>query len=367
MNKHSVLSTGSVRAVLVGALMWLGAGIAGAQQAAPAQAAPAATPPAAEAAAKPAAAAPTLAPGSTAAVGWNNPPKWSDVEAKPQYASVPGREMNVLMEDTGHWWRSLRNGPVTFYGGVAILAFPILLLVFYAIKGSFKLHDKPTGRLIERFNSVERMSHWTMAISFVLLSLTGLSILFGKYVLLPLLGPSVFGWLLTVGKNIHNFVGPLFLFSIILVFFIFVKDNFFEKGDMGWLAKFGGMLSGTEIPSGRFNAAEKVWFWLGVVLLGVVVSASGVIMLFPNWDTVRELMAEANLVHAIAALVFATLSLSHIYLGTIGTEGAFKGMREGYVDETWAREHHQLWYEEVKAGKRSEKITGAAPAAAGDD
>ena len=357
----------------IGALM-LVAGTALAQQ----PAAPAKAPAAAAAAPVPAVApvspgteapkaAPALAAGSTAAVGWNNPPKWSDVEQKPQYASVAGRETNVLVEEQGHWWRAVRNGPVTFYGGIALLIVPALLLVFYAIKGSMKLHNKPTGRLVERFNSVERMSHWTMALSFLVLALTGIITLFGKYVLLPVLGPSGFSWVISTGLVIHNFVGPLFMFSLVVGFFIYVKDNFMSGADFVWLSKFGGMLSDKEIPSGRFNGGEKVWFWLGVVCLGILVSTSGVIMLFPNWNTGRELMEEANLVHATGAILFACMALAHIYLGTIGTEGAYQGMREGYVDETWAKEHHELWFEEVKAGKRPEKIVGAAQPAAGDD
>ena len=312
-------------------------------------------------------AAPTLPAGSTAAIGWNQPPKWSDVEQKPQYASVPGREMNVLVEADGHWWRSIRNGPVTFYGGIALLIVPVLLLLFYAIKGSIKLHDKPTGRLIERFNSAERMAHWTMAISFVILALTGLLTLFGKYVLLPVLGAPAYSWVLAISVPIHNFVGPLFAFSIIVAFFIYVKDNFMSREDFVWLSKFGGMLSDKEIPSGRFNGGEKVWFWLGVVLLGTAVTASGVIMLFPNWNTARELMAQANLIHAIGAILFSCMALAHIYLGTIGTEGAYQGMREGVVDETWAKEHHELWYDDVKSGKRPGNISGVVQPASGDD
>jgi formate dehydrogenase subunit gamma len=312
-------------------------------------------------------AAPALPQGSTAGVGWNNPPKWSDVEQKPQYASVPGREMNVLVEDNGQAWRALRNGPVTFYGGVLLLVAPSLLLLFFFIKGPFKLHDTPTGRLVERFNSAERMTHWTVAISFVLLAVTGIIILFGKYVLLPILGASVFSMITLIGKNIHNFVGPLFMFSLVVMFFLYVKDNFFSGADFTWLAKLGGLLSGNHTPAGRFNGGEKAWFWIGVVVLGLTVSVSGLIMLFPNWNSARELMAQANLVHAGGAILFATLAFAHIYLGTIGTEGAYQGMREGYVDETWAKEHHSLWYDDVKAGKRTEKIAGTVQPAAGDD
>lgn len=323
-------------------------------------------------AATPAAAAapapvPALPAGSTAAVGWNNPPKWSDVEQKPQYASIPGHETNVLVEDKGHWWRAVRNGPVTFYGGILLLVVPALLFLFYLVKGPFKLHERPTGRFIERFNSVERMTHWTVAISFVVLVLTGITILFGKYVILPVLGPSAFSTIVILGKNLHNFVGPLFIFSLVVMFFIYVKDNFFSGRDFTWLAKLGGLMSGNHVPSGRFNGGEKAWFWLGVVALGLLVSASGLILLFPNWNTVREVMAEANLFHAVGALIFAAAAMGHIYIGTIGTQGAYQGMREGYVDEAWAKEHHALWYEEVKSGKRPEKVVGATQPAAGDD
>ncbi|MCA3019663.1 MAG: formate dehydrogenase subunit gamma [Rhodocyclaceae bacterium] len=339
-----------------------------AQTAAPAAAAPAA---ATKAAAPEAAPAATTAPappaGSTAQPGWNVPPKWSDVELKPQYASVPGREMNVLLEDKGQWWRTVRNGPVTFYGGILMLVVPALLLAFFAVKGPFKLHSAPSGRLIERFNSAERMVHWTMALSFVALAVSGLILLFGKYLLLPVFGASVFAWTAQVMKAVHNFIGPLFIFSLAAFFFLYVRDNFFKSHDFIWLSKFGGLLSDKEIPSGRFNGGEKVWFWLSIVVLGIVISASGLILLFPNWDSTRELMAEANLVHGVIAILFMAASLAHIYMGTIGTQGAYQGMREGYVDETWAKEHHEMWYNDVRAGKAVQKPVGAAQPAAGDD
>ncbi len=318
--------------------------------------------------AKPAAAAPALPSGSLAAPGWNQPPKWEAVQEAPQYASIPGVEKNVLQQQTGQWWRTLRNGPVTFYGGIVLLIVPAVLLLFFAIKGPFKLHDKLSGRLVERFNSAERMTHWTMAISFVALGLTGIIILFGKHILLPWMGASAFSWITVIGKNIHNFVGPLFIFSLIAMFLLYVKDNIFTAQDFKWLATFGGLLSGKHVPAGRFNGGEKIWFWLSIVIFGAIVGASGVIMLFPNWETGRTLMAEANLFHAVVAMAFVAASFGHMYIGTIGTEGAAQGMMTGYSDETWAREHHALWLEEVKAGKRPEKMMPAsAQPAAGDD
>ena len=340
---------------------------AGAQQpAAPAAAPVSAAVPAAPVA-EPAKAVPALPAGSTAAPGWNVPPKWADVEQKAQYASVPGRETNVLIEDAGHDWRKLRNGPLTFYGGIVVLVVPVLLLLFFVVKGQIKLKGTPTGRFIERFNSAERVAHWTMAISFVALALTGLALLFGKYVLMPWLGASGFSGIASVAKVIHNFVGPLFMFSVIVSIVLFIKDNMWRAYDMAWFGKFGGLLSGEHVPSGRFNAGEKGWFWAGVVLLGIAISISGAILLFPNWNTSRELMGETSLVHAGVACIFIAMSFAHIYLGTIGMAGAYKGMREGYVDETWAKEHHEIWYDEVKSGKRVEKMSGVAQPANGDD
>ena len=312
-------------------------------------------------------AVPALPVGSTAKPGWNVPPKWADVEQKGQYASVAGRETNVLIQDSGRDWRVLRNGPLTFYGGIVILVVPALLLLFFVTKGKIQLKAKLTGRLIERFNSAERVAHWTMAISFVALAATGLSLLFGKYVLMPWLGATAFSGIAVSAKVIHNFVGPLFMFSMVVMIVIFVKDNIWRAYDMAWLRKFGGMISGEHVPAGRFNAGEKAWFWIGVVLLGIAVSISGAILLFPNWNTSREIMGGSNLVHASLACIFIAMSFAHIYLGTIGMAGAYDAMRKGYVDETWAKEHHDIWYDEVKSGKRGEKMLGAVQPANGDD
>jgi len=308
---------------------------------------------------------PAPAQGSTAVPGWNNPPKsWELASEKPQYASIPGRETNRLIQAEGRQWRAFRNGPLTQYGGWLIVLVLAGIIVFYLIKGPVRLKNPPTGRLIERFNAVERAAHWTMAISFVLLALSGIVMLFGKYIVLPWLGYAGFSWLTIVSKNLHNFIGPLFIFSIVVGFLIFVKDNFLHAIDWKWISHFGGMFSKQEIPSGRFNGLEKLWFWLGVVGLGIVMSVTGLILDFPNWNQTREAMQIANVVHLTAAVFFMAAGMGHIYMGTIGMIGAYRAMREGYVDEEWAREHHLLWYEEVKAGKRPERIVpaGAQPA-----
>ena len=304
--------------------------------------------------------------GSTADPGWNNPPAWGTASERPQYASVPGVDTNRLIQGAGREWREFRNGPVTRYGGWLFAFAFVVLVAFYLFRGPIKVHGQPTGRLIERFNAVERTTHWVMAISFVLLALSGVVILWGKHIILPWLGYTGFSWLTIFSKNLHNFIGPLFIFSILVMFLLFVKDNLYRSYDFVWLKSFGGMFSktGGEAPSGRFNAGEKVVFWVGLLVLGAAVSITGLILDFPNWNQGRELMQQANVIHAIAAIFFIALIMGHAYLGTIGMEGAYRAMRTGYVDEQWAREHHALWYEEVKQGRRPEKIVaaGAQPA-----
>ena len=294
----------------------------------------------------------------------NNAPVWRDVRGGDnpyQTTQVRGVESAVLVQPEGETWRQVRNGLVTVYGGWLIVAIMAMLGAFYWWKGPIKLHEKPTGRRLLRFGAWDRMVHWATAISFILLAVTGTIILFGKFIFLPIIGYTLFGWLATLAKNVHNFVGPVFAFCTILMFVTFVKDNFPAAHDLKWLSKFGGLISGEHVPSDRFNAAEKVWFWLGVTLLGIVVSVTGFILNFPNFEQGRALMQQANVIHATAAVLFLTFALSHIYLGTVGVEGAYQAMRTGYVDEVWAKEHHEFWYQDVIAGKGG---GAASPAAA---
>jgi formate dehydrogenase subunit gamma len=291
----------------------------------------------------------STATGSTAIPGWNRPPAaWMAPSEAAQYASLPGRETNILIQMTGREWRAFHNGPLTLYGGWLLPLVLGAIMAFYLMKGAIKLHGQPTGRLIERFNVVERTAHWTMAICFVALAVSGIVMLWGKHVILPWLGYTGFSWLSIFAKTLHNLVGPLFIFSLLVTFLIFVKDNLVRRYDIQWLMRLGGMLGkGEEVPSGRFNGGEKAWFWGGMVFLGAIVSATGLILDFPNWNQGREIMQAANAIHAIGAILFIAGSFAHIYIGTIGMEGAFRAMRDGHVDEAWAREHHSLWYEEV--------------------
>jgi formate dehydrogenase subunit gamma len=298
----------------------------------------------------------------------NNAPMWRQVGAGVTgYSSLPASEApeagNLIqpfvqypgskLTTAGEAWRQVRNNWIIPYGGSLLLIAALAIALFYYSKGTMKLHGAETGRKIERFTPLERAAHWTNAIAFVALAVSGVVIAFGKYFLLPIMGSALFGWLTYALKNIHNFAGPLFAVSLIIVILTFIKDNLPSKEDITWLLKGGGLLSGQEVPSHRFNAGEKVLFWLGVLGLGAIVVASGLVLdkLIPGLIYERGTMQIANMIHGIAAVLMMAMFMGHIYMGTIGMQGAYSAMREGYVDETWAKEHHELWYNDIKAGK----------------
>jgi formate dehydrogenase subunit gamma len=311
----------------------------------------------------------------------NNEPVWTEVRSGAEnFSSIKGPETGVLIQPSarfpgqgrfstaGEAWRQFRNGPITVYGGWLILACCAIIAAIYFVLGPIKLHEKPTGRLLPRFSTGDRWAHWVMGISFCVLAVTGLVLLFGKHVLLPVVGYTLFSWLSALSKNLHNFVAPLFIVSLLAFIVMYLKDNLPEKGDGAWLATSWRFFTGGEQPpSGRFNAGEKVWFWVGVVAMCLIVSVSGVILLFPNFEQLRSTMQQAHVVHAVTALLVIGYALAHIYMGTIGVEGAYENMRDGVTDEAWAKEHHGNWYNQVRdqaidAAGRS--AGGAVPAGA---
>ncbi|MES2127342.1 MAG: formate dehydrogenase subunit gamma [Pseudomonadota bacterium] len=311
----------------------------------------------------------------------NNAPTWRQVKAgEENYSSLPYPESGVLIQPkaqfpgqaqpttAGEAWRRFRNGPLTHGGGWLLLAAAALLGAFYFFKGPIRPRTPPTGRRIERFTPFERTVHWTVAISFVLLAVSGLTMLFGKYVLMPVFGHTLFGWLTYLLKTVHNFAGPVFSVGIVALFLTFVKDNLPRAADLGWLLSGGGMFGKGHPHAWRFNAGEKLWFWGGAVVLGLTVSASGFVLdkLVPDLAYTRALMQVANVIHLVAAVLLAAIAMGHIYLGTVGTTGTYEGMRHGTVDDAWAMEHHDLWYAQVEAGEipRLRSDEGAVPASA---
>jgi formate dehydrogenase subunit gamma len=265
------------------------------------------------------------------------------------FVQYPGSRLTTA----GEAWRQVRNQWIIPYGGALLLiALATLALVFWR-KGPFGGPVRDTGRVVERFTPFERVTHWAVAISFSILGISGIVIAFGKYFLLPVLGGSLFGWLTYALKTAHNFAGPLFAVALVLFAITYLRDNLPRTGDLGWLLKVGGLFGGEHMPSHRFNAGEKVVFWIGGIVLGLVVVASGLVLdkLVPGLGEMRGQMQVAHIVHGVASMLMMALFFGHIYMGTLGVPGAMQGMKTGYVDESWAHEHHALWLDDIHAGK----------------
>lgn len=298
----------------------------------------------------------------------NNAPMWRQVgSGVAGFSSLPkseAPEAGVLIQpfvqypgsrltNAGEAWRQVRNNWLIPYGGSLLLIVLGAIALFHFKIGPIKVKEELTGRVIERFSAFERSAHWANVAAFLVLAVSGVVMAFGKFFLLPIMGATLFGWLSYVLKNAHNFAGPLFAVSLAVVIVTFMRDNMPAKGDLAWLLKGGGIFSGHEIDSGRYNAGEKVVFWGGVFFLGITVVVSGLAMdkLLPGLSYDRSTMQIAHMIHSVSNLLMLVMMMGHIYLGTLGTKGAYEGMRTGYVDETWAEQHHKLWYEDIKAGR----------------
>ncbi len=290
----------------------------------------------------------------------NNQPLWKEIRSgEPQFTSIPGRETNVLIQPQGQTWRAARV-PIATAGGFIFVFAVLALLSFYFWRGPIKVHGQLSGRMIERFTVVERFVHWTVAITFTTLAVTGLVLTFGKAALLPLIGYTLFSWLAIVSKNLHNFVGPILSVMLPVMIVLFLRENLFNARDLEWLKKGGGMISGEHVPANKANAGQKFLFWAMVVALGLTLVVTGLILDFPNFNQTRQTMQVVNVIHMIAGILAVTLLAGHIYLGTIGMQGAWEAMRYGYVDETWAKEHHEHWYNEVRSGSMQSKAMPSA-------
>jgi formate dehydrogenase subunit gamma len=270
------------------------------------------------------------------------------------YVSIPNAQAGVLIQSEGENWRNWRNGPISTYGSWVMLGMIVVLALFFAARGRVRLESGWAGRTIERFNAFERAVHWLTATCFILLALTGLDILYGRYVLLPLIGPSAFSSITLWGKMAHNFLSFGFMLGIFLMLMMWVGQNLPTRADLEWLAMGGGLFRrGRHPPAWKFNAGQKLLFW-AVIGFGMLISVSGVLLLFPFYVVGMHEMQLAQMAHAVVAVLFIAVILGHIYIGTIGMEGAFSAMGSGRVDENWAREHHDLWVAQLRHERPSD-------------
>lgn len=296
--------------------------------------------------------------------------------------SIPDKNAATLVQSEGELWRSLRNGPLALYASWALLAMVVLLSIFFAIRGRIRIEHGRSDQTITRFAAVERFGHWLLASSFIILALTGLNVMYGRYVLLPVVGPDAFGAVTLFGKYLHNYLAFAFMAGLVIIFLMWVRHNLPHPSDIKWILQGGGIFSKKlHPPAKKFNAGQKMIFWL-TILCGISISMSGWSLLFPytthffsgTFDAVNSVFGTelptaltvlqeqqlASLWHAIMSVFLICVIIAHIYIGSIGMEGAFDAMGSGEVDLNWAREHHSLWVEEVLARQDTEKHPPAA-------
>jgi formate dehydrogenase subunit gamma len=269
----------------------------------------------------------------------------------------------VLIQPAGRTWDYFHQVVLRWIGAIAIIGTLVVLAVAYFLVGRLRIAAGRSGRRILRFKPFERLAHWLTAVSFVVLGITGLNITFGKALLLPLIGPDAFSVFSQYAKYTHNFVSFAFVLGLAVIVAIFIKDNIPDKTDLEWFKQGGGFVKSKHAPACRFNAGEKLVFW-GALGAGVLVAVSGYLLLFPFYVTNIFGMQIAQGLHAVIAMLFIALILGHIYIGTLGMEGAFEAMWTGEVDYNWAKEHHDLWLAQLtkdRIGPR-QNLPSATPA-----
>jgi formate dehydrogenase subunit gamma len=259
--------------------------------------------------------------------------------------SIPDKRSGVLEQPAGREWRYFHSVVLRWIGGVAILGILAVLVLFYLMRGMVRIESGRSGRTIVRFSAFERFVHWMTATCFIILAISGLNITFGRPLLLPLIGFEAFSTWSQWAKYAHNYLSFPFTLGVIAIFLIWLAGNIPNRVDIEWLKRGGGIVGHDHPPAYRFNAGQKAVYWI-VVIGGTAVAATGYQLMFPFYITGIEGMQLAQVVHAVVGVLFVAVMLAHIYIGTIGMEGAFEAMGEGTVDVNWAKEHHSLWFEE---------------------
>lgn len=280
--------------------------------------------------------------------------------------TIPDEQAGSLIQPAGKAWRDFHNVTLTWIGGVAVLGMMAIIVLFYFSKGRIHIDAGRSGRTIRRFGLLERTAHWMTASSFIVLAISGLNLTFGRHLLLPLIGPESFALFSEWGKYAHNFLSFPFTLGIVLMFLVWVKDNIPNAKDVAWFKAGGGLVGAGHPPADRFNGGQKMVFWI-TVIGGSAVAVSGYILIFPFWVTDIAGMQLSHIVHGVISVLMTAAMIGHIYIGSVGMEGAFDAMGSGDVDLNWAKEHHSLWVEDEMAKARTTIAGPPGAKAAGAD
>ncbi len=265
--------------------------------------------------------------------------------------TIPDTKSYTIEQPAGRDWRHFHEVTLRWIGAVAILGMLVLLVVFYLARGMVKLESGRSGRTVVRFNGFERFVHWMTASCFIVLAISGLNITFGKPLLLPLIGPEAFTAWSEWAKYAHNYLSFPFTLGVLLIFFMWLGGNIPNRVDAEWVKRGGGIVGHDHPPAYKFNAGQKGIYWIQL-LGGLAMVITGYLLIFPFYGTDIADMQIAQIVHGVVGMLFIAVMIAHIYIGSIGMEGAFEAMGTGEVDLNWAKEHHSLWVEEELARGR---------------
>ena len=273
--------------------------------------------------------------------------------------SIPDEKAATLIQPEGREWRAFHNVTLAWVGGIAVLGMVAILTVFRLSKGRIPIEGGRSGRTLLRFNVLERGNHWMVASCFIILGLSGLNLTFGRHILLPIVGPEAFTAISQWGKYAHNFLAFPFTLGLVVMLLIWVKDNIPNARDIAWFKAGGGLIGNEHPQAGRFNGGQKMVFWI-TVLGGAVVAVSGYLLVFPFFFTGMEGMQLSHIIHSLLSVLMIAAMLAHIYIGSVGMDGAFDAMGTGQVDLNWAKQHHGLWaQEELAKGRTAIQPPGA--------
>jgi formate dehydrogenase subunit gamma len=274
--------------------------------------------------------------------------------------TLPDARSGVLEQPAGRDWRQFHQVTLRWVAAIAILGMLAVLILFYLIRGMVRIEAGRSGRTLVRFNAFERFVHWMTATCFIVLALSGLNITFGRELLTPLFGPEMFATWSQWAKYAHNYLSFPFTLGVVLMFLMWIAWNIPSGTDVRWIKEGGGIVGNNHPPARRFNAGQKAIYWV-VVLGGAAAAVTGYLLMFPFYATDVSGMQLAQMVHGVVGVVFIAIMLAHIYIGTIGMQGAFEAMGTGEVDVNWAQQHHSLWLEK-EAQKGRVRGGGVAPA-----
>ncbi len=278
--------------------------------------------------------------------------------------TIPDTKSYTIEHPAGRGWQHFHSVTLRWIGGIAVLGILAVLIIFYLWRGMVRIQSGRSGRTIVRFNAFERFVHWMTATCFIILAITGLNVTFGRPLFVSTVGTDAFSDWSQWAKYVHNYLSFPFTIGVVLIFLMWIAGNIPNRVDIEWFKEGGGIVGHDHPPAYRFNGGQKATFWI-VVIGGAFMAISGYVLIFPFYGTSIDSMQYAEMTHAVTAMLFIAAMLGHIYIGTIGMEGAFEAMGEGTVDVNWAKEHHSLWLDNEKARtgpNRSQRQPMATPA-----